>query len=91
MSAVTFDTLEFVNTLKSVGMPAEQAEAVSVAVRKAQANADVATKGDIAAVKSDIVRLEAKVDALGSKFDMLKWLTGAVLVAVLATLIKALF
>jgi len=47
MSAVTFDTLEFVNTLKSAGMPAEQAEAVSVAVRKAQANADVATKDDV--------------------------------------------
>jgi len=104
MSAVTFDTLEFVNTLKSAGMPAEQAEAVSVAVRKAQDSADVArrgemaTKGDIADVKGDVVRLnakidvlDAKVDALGSKFDHLKWLTGAVLVAVLAPLVKSMF
>jgi len=97
MSAVTFDTLEFVKTLESAGMPVEQAEAISAAVRKAQASADVtarsevATKVDVAGVKADVRELAAKVDALDSKFDMLKWLIGAVLVAVLAPLIKALF
>jgi len=104
MSAVTFDTHEWVKSLEAAGMPSAQAEAVVSTVRHVQVAADaatrgeMATKGDIAALKGDIVRLEAKidtleakVDALGSKFDMLKWLTGAVLVAVLAPLIKALF
>jgi len=83
-TAVTFDTHEFVRTLESAGMPTEQAEAISSAVRKAQASANLATKGDIAEVRSEIRELAAKV-------DLNKWLLGIVLVAVLAPLIKSLF
>jgi len=83
-AAVTFDTHEFIRTLESAGMPTEQAEAISSAIRKAQASANLATKGDIAEVRSEIRELAAKV-------DLNKWLLGIVLVAVLAPLIKSIF
>jgi len=83
-TAVTFDTHEFVRTLESAGMPTEQAEAISTAVRKAQTSANLATKGDIAEVRAEIRELAAKV-------DMNKWLLGIVLVAVIVPLIKGLF
>jgi len=83
-AAMTFDTHEFIRSLESAGMPTEQAEVISSAVRKAQASADVVTKGDLAEVKADIRELAAKV-------DLIKWPLGIVLVAVIVPLIKALF
>jgi len=77
MSTVTFDTLEFVRTLEAAGMPVKQAEAISVAVRKAQNSADVATKGDIR--------------ELAAKIDLLKWMLGFVFAAVISLLIKSFF
>jgi len=77
MSIVTFDTLEFVRTLEAAGMPVEQAEAISVAVRRAQDSADVATKGDIR--------------ELAAKIDLLKWMLGFVFAAVISLLIKSFF
>jgi len=86
--AVTFDTHEFIRTLESAGMPTEQAEAISSAVRKAQANADVATKGDVAALRAEV---RAEIRELAAKVDLIKWLLGIVLVAVIVPLIKSLF
>jgi len=83
-TAVTFDTHAFVRELESAGMPIEQAEAISSAVRKAQTSANLATKGDIAEVRAEIRELATKV-------DQNKWLLGIVLVAVLAPLLKSLF
>jgi len=84
MSAVTFDTLAFVKTLEAAGIPVAQAEAISSAVRQAQSGADLATKGDIA-------RLEARLDTLDAKFDMLKWMLALILAAVLLPLVKSFF
>lgn len=56
-----FDTLEATRNLESVGMETEHAEAV-VQVVKAGARG-LATKSDIAALKSDIALLEARMDA----------------------------
>jgi len=93
-TAVTFDTHEFVKSLEAAGMPVQQAEAISSAVRKAQDGADVArrdemaTKGDIAAVKSELRELETRLVA---KIDTLKWMLGFVIAVMLLPLIKALF
>jgi len=84
MSTVTFDTLEFVRTLEAAGMPVEQAEAISLAVRKAQDSADVATKGDVR-------ELGARIDKLDTKVDLLKWMLGFVFAAVISLLIKSFF
>jgi hypothetical protein len=44
MPTATFDTLKFVNRLKAAGIPEAQAEAMSEAIKEAQATADVMTK-----------------------------------------------
>jgi cell division septum initiation protein DivIVA len=52
--ALAFDTYEFVQTLKQAGMPEQQAEAISTAVRKSQANLEVATKQDLLDVNRNL-------------------------------------
>jgi len=74
MATVTFDTLKFVKSLESAGVPAGQAEAISVAVRDAHATADVATKGDIALVRKDI--------------ELLRWMMGLVIGGIIALVLK---
>jgi len=77
MATVTFDTLEFVKTLESAGMPVKQAEAISMAVRKANESIDVATKGDLRV-------LEAKLEPI-------KWMLGFVLAGMIPLLVKTFF
>jgi hypothetical protein len=62
MAVVTFDTLKFVKTLEAAGIPPQQAEAMSVAVRDSHETADLATKADLR-------ELEARTD---SKFELLR-------------------
>lgn len=47
MSAITFDTLKFADTLKQAGVPPVQAEAEARAVAAAIGEVDVATRRDI--------------------------------------------
>jgi len=95
MSLVTFDTLEFVRTLEAAGMPVQQAEAISVAVRKAQDSADLATKGDVRGLGVELrelgAELGARIDKLDTKVDLLKWMLGFVFAAVISLLIKSFF
>ncbi|AWN50793.1 DUF1640 domain-containing protein [Methylobacterium sp. 17Sr1-1] len=86
MTAVAFDTLRFVRTLRDKArMSPEQAEGLAEAIQ-----ADFATKPDIKDLKSDIetlkittrsdlreaeLRLEAKIAA--TKSDIVKWMTGS--------------
>ncbi|MBJ7264351.1 MAG: DUF1640 domain-containing protein, partial [Burkholderiaceae bacterium] len=62
MAVVTFDTLKFVKTLEAAGMPPQQAEAMSGAVRDSHETAELATKGDLR-------ELQTRTD---SKFDLLR-------------------
>jgi hypothetical protein len=69
MASITFDTLKYVNTLKNSGYTQEQAEGQAMAQAALLSEVlefsrqDVATKGDIAAVKSDIALLRQDMDA----------------------------
>jgi hypothetical protein len=47
MSAVTFDTLQFVKTLEAAGVSAPQAEAIATAVKDSHETAELATKSDL--------------------------------------------
>lgn len=76
MTAVAFDTLRFVRTLREKAkMSPEQAEGLADAVSEAIQN-DLATKTDIAMVRTDIeaLRLSAKTDIealrLSTKADL---------------------
>jgi len=77
MTTVTFDTLEFVKTLESAGLPKHQAEAISAAVRKAHESTDVATKADIR--------------VLEAKLDLIKWLLGFLMAGMISLLVKTFF
>jgi len=56
MTAITFDTLKFVQTLKESGLTEKQAEGITVAFREAHSSAELATKGDLERVKIDLQR-----------------------------------
>jgi len=62
MSAVTFDTLKFVEILEAAKVPREQATAFASAVRITHDAADVATKADVADLRKDT----------DSKFELLR-------------------
>ncbi|KMO17387.1 hypothetical protein [Methylobacterium platani] len=91
MTAVAFDTLRFVRTLRDKAkMSPEQAEGLAEAVAEA-IQGDLATKSDIKTLKSDIetlkittrsdlreaeLRLEAKIEA--TKSEIIKWMIGSI-------------
>lgn len=74
MTAVALDTHEVVKELKAAGSTDEQAEAVTRVVRRAQDIdlSNLATKSDIAALKSDIdgLRSATKSDIAALKSDI---------------------
>ena len=80
MSAVAFDTLKFVRTLRDkANMSAEQAEGLAEAIAEA-IDGDIATKTDFATVKAELrqaeLRLEAKIEA--AKAETIKWVVSAI-------------
>jgi hypothetical protein len=82
MTAVTFDTLKFVEKLKSAGVPEEQAKAMSEAFRDATGEAELATKRDL---KDTELKLEACIDKLdtriGGELMLVKWMLGVIIAA----------
>jgi len=87
MATITFDTLQYVEKLKSGGFTEQQAKALSEAQKQAiEAATDtmLATKKDIQEVRDDVKDIKADV-------NLLKWMMGfsmAMTAAVLWTLIK---
>lgn len=68
MSSITFDTMAFVDTLTSAGVPEAQAKAeakVVTAVIASAVDVTLVTKNDVSQVRSDIA---------ASKLDMLVWM-----------------
>ncbi len=66
--AIAFDTLAFVNKLKSAGVPEKQAEVQAVAIAEI-VNEQMATKRDIAELKAELKRDIKEGDA-GLKRDI---------------------
>lgn len=64
MNAVSFDTLKMAQRLEAAGFAAPQAAGPSEALAEALTGADLATKGDIVALRVDnaAARTEAKAD-----------------------------
>lgn len=88
MSAITFDTLKFVEKLKSAGVPDAQAKAEAEALVEALAVAEVVTK-------RDFERLDAKLDTRFEKLDgeirLVKWMLALVVAAEAVPLMSKLF
>jgi hypothetical protein len=78
MSSVTFDTLQFVQTLKQAGFDEKQAEAVAAAFRNAQDQSETAPK-------RDLKELELR---LSGELTLVKWMLGAILGIAIANFAK---
>lgn len=85
MTAITFDTHQFVQRLKDSGLDEPQAVAITNIVKDAQGSADLATKGDLERLKAEL-RDEMK----DTKADIIKWVAGMLVAqsAVIAALVK---
>ena len=94
MATITFDTLKFVETLKTHGMHEEQAKGVAEAFKDAQGEAELATRRDIDDLRRDMREIESnlKRDMRELEQRMLIKLGGLMVLAVgiVATLVKLL-
>lgn len=103
MTALTFDTHDFVKKLKGVGFSEEQAEVLTDLQKATSQNTldqarhdyeldDLATKRDLKELelKIEMVRSELKREIADTKADLIKWVVGVVVgVALLQTTIIA--
>jgi hypothetical protein len=87
MSAVTFDTLKFVERLKASGVSDVQAKAMA----EAQVEAFPETTSNTLATKQDVTRLELKMVEHDGEFKLIKWMMGLLLGGVAALVLKAFF
>ncbi len=75
MTAVAFDTLKLARKLRdTAGMSQVQAEGVADALAEAMSGAELATKGDVAAAKSelkaDLAELKTEISRCATKADL---------------------
>ncbi|MBF0620954.1 MAG: DUF1640 domain-containing protein [Magnetococcales bacterium] len=73
MTAITFDTLKYVEALKAAGITEEQAKAQAEALKEVQASQlqELATKADVEGVK-----LELRHEMTTLKVEIIKWMIG---------------
>lgn len=84
---IYFDTLRYTKTLTAAGVPQAQAEAFAEAQQETFSeclNTTLATKTDIAEVKTEIKTLESKVSHL-------TWMGGVILTGVGSLVVKIFF
>jgi hypothetical protein len=90
---MAIDTLQVAKRLREAGFTEPQAEALTAAVQAATEGADLATKADIAELRSELRtgireaerRLEAKIEAI--KADILNRLFGLILGALVVNIV----
>ncbi|MDP1605360.1 MAG: hypothetical protein Q8L93_01750 [Rhodocyclaceae bacterium] len=101
MSAITFDTLKFVERLGKAGASRELASTLVEVQKESLAevmDSTLATKNDIRAVRDDLVKLDRRMDSLDArfslvdaKFDKLSWMMGIVIALAVANFAKQFF
>lgn len=94
MTTITFDTHEFIKTLRDSGIPESQAEAMAK-VQKASLSevmdAALATKGDIQSVRADTASIKLELADVRSDIKILRWMLGLILAGVFSLIMKAFF
>ena len=94
MSAITFDTLKFVERLEKAGASRELASALVEVQKEALAevmDSTLASKNDIRAVRDDLVKVDRRMDGLDAKFDKLSWMMGILIALAVANFAKQFF
>lgn len=88
MSAITFDTLKFVERLEKAGVSREQATAFADAQKDAFSEAldgSLASKIDIEAIRADIGKIDARVTG---ELLLVKWMLGVIIAISIANFAK---
>ncbi len=94
MSAITFDTLKFVERLEGVGMSREYAAALAEAQKDSLSevmDAQLATKGDLTKIEN---LLQKEIQRLDYEIRLVRWMVGlslALSTGILALLAKLVF
>jgi len=90
MSALTFDTYKAVQSLIDRGVDRNQAEGFTKVIQQAQESnlLLLATKEDIGKVRTELVRLEGKIDG---EMKLLHWILAANSAGIFALLLKSFF
>jgi len=91
MATITFDTLKFVEKLKSAGIAEEHAKAEAEALVSAFSEAmdsQLATKADINRLERE---LKADINRVEREMLVVKWMVGLVLGGIVALVLKAFF
>lgn len=85
--AIQFDTLRYVEKLKSAGIPEAQAKAEAEALATAMsesASGSLASKDDITSIKIEMADIK-------SELKLLKWMVVTIVAGVLSLVVKAFF
>jgi hypothetical protein len=104
VSAITFDTLAYVKTLREAGVEEKQAEAqaTALAVVLKSGTGDLAMQRDIESLRADVkrdielLRAELKKDIAETKSELIRWVVGVgilqttLIVGILARLAKVI-
>ena len=90
MSAVMFDTLEFVNSLQESGFNEEQAKGMAGAIKKVrQAQLEtLATKGDLLELKGE---LKADIAEIKWEIRLNRWMLVLIIAVTVLPSLKSLF
>ncbi|MBF0609660.1 MAG: DUF1640 domain-containing protein [Magnetococcales bacterium] len=97
ITAITFDTLKFVETLKASGFDESQAKGMATAIQEVQKNnlESVATRGDIQEVKRDIkeaeLRMNTELAKVHGELATLRWGMAVAVGGIVALILKAFF
>ena len=86
--AAAFDTLSASKELQAAGFEQTQAEAVAKIVRAGQG--DLATKNDIAALRTELGAQRADLGALRTELGAIKWVLGLLAALNIAILVRLL-
>ena len=89
MASATFDALHAAKALTAAGFETQQAEAITDTIREAFTES-VATKADVAEVKTEIAALKAR---MAERFEALYkqlWLVALGIVTAIAAIVKLL-
>ena len=89
MASATFDTLHAAKALTAAGFESQQAEAITDTIREAFTES-VATKADIAEVKTEIAELKAELKADIAGIYKQLWLVALGIVTAVAAIVKLL-
>jgi hypothetical protein len=88
MTAITFDTLKFVEKLKAAGVPEAHAKAEAEALVEALGTAEVATRRDIEKLDAGISN---RFERLDGELKLNRWMLGILMAGVMSLILKAFF